>query len=151
MANLKDINEVPVLDTLEGTEKVLLNVDGEAKQAEVGLIKPKCSGVYDLVIKIKEEENGVSGTILNEYDFNVIKEKLLNGEGMSVIGCMDYPVGDITILAYLNMPGVYMFVSKENAAALALDQECIVIQILQQNLSGEILIKADGTVLVQMR
>ena len=63
MANLKDIREVPELESLSGTEKVLVNVDGEAKQAPVSLIKPKVTkelmyewnfSAEDLVLIIEE-------------------------------------------------------------------------------------------------
>lgn len=39
MANLKDISTVPELKSLEGTEKVLLNVDGSARQVSAKLMK----------------------------------------------------------------------------------------------------------------
>lgn len=57
MANLKDISTVPELKSLEGTEKVLLNVDGSARQVQVDLIKPKTTRelVYEVDFTVEDE------------------------------------------------------------------------------------------------
>ena len=55
MANLRDITQVPELEALDGSEKVLLNVDGAAKQARVDLLKPKKELVYEWNFSIDDE------------------------------------------------------------------------------------------------
>jgi hypothetical protein len=87
MANLKDINTVPELEALEGTEKVILNVEGSAKQASVNLIKPAVEWDIDMNIVIECDEDGnqtptYTMNTINTYEN--IKNKILNGE---VVNC----------------------------------------------------------------
>lgn len=84
MANLKDINSVSELTEITGTEKVLLNVDGEAKQATVNLIKP--AEEWDLDIDVvgtwdaENEAENVTYTMNSINTYENIKNKVLNGE-----------------------------------------------------------------------
>lgn len=86
MANLKDISTVPELKSLEGTEKVLLNVDGSARQVQVDLIKPKTTrelvyewnfsaedDVIDLVENISEDISWLT-TLTEDVDWEIFIE-----------------------------------------------------------------------------
>lgn len=56
MTNLKDIREVPELESLSGTEKVLVNANGEAKQASVSLIKqPTKELMYEWNFSVEDD------------------------------------------------------------------------------------------------
>ena len=84
MANLKDISTVPELNALEGTEKVLLNVDGSAKQARVDLIKPAEEWDLDIEVAVtmdtENSELGFDYTVNKINTYANIKNKIFNGE-----------------------------------------------------------------------
>lgn len=87
MANLKDISTVPELTALEGTEKVLLNVDGSAKQARVDLIKPAEEWDLDATINSAPGESGAlefESVLNSENTFDAIKNKILNNEQVKI-------------------------------------------------------------------
>ena len=68
MANLKNITEVPEVESLSGSEKVLLNVNGGAKQVNVGLIKPKVTKelVYGWNFSLDDEVSEILENIDND-------------------------------------------------------------------------------------
>lgn len=84
MANLKNITEVPEVEELSGAEKVLLNVDGSAKQARVDLIKPKEEWDIDITLTTNysadEDSSVFEMPIIDAGSFDNVKTKILNGE-----------------------------------------------------------------------
>lgn len=85
MANLKDISTVPELEALVGTEKVLLNVDGSARQARVDLIKPKEEWDLDITIDVTwNTENSAQNepvfTVNEGYSYESFAAKFESGE-----------------------------------------------------------------------
>lgn len=85
MADLKKITEVPEVEALKGTEKVLLNVDGSARQAKVELIKPKEEWDLDIVInKTWNTENDYINepvfTVNENYSYESFVAKVNAGE-----------------------------------------------------------------------
>lgn len=86
MANLKPITEVQEVTQLNGTEKVLLNVDGEAKQANINLITPSGggnSGEPDIVIELHSPQGPdeqVTVEIVGTYNHAEMVEKIRNNK-----------------------------------------------------------------------
>jgi hypothetical protein len=107
MANLKDIREVPLVDSLTGDEKVLLNVDGKARQVRVDQIKPKEE--YDLDITVRfyfdeqADDTATDFVIHHMSSFETIRDKILNGIVPKVKGVLteDFPEHTYTdLIAY---------------------------------------------------
>lgn len=70
---LKDIKDVPLLPSLDGSEQMLLNVDGRAKQAQIMSIKSLFAEKRELVYDWNPgiDENGEPITDIYEIDMNV--------------------------------------------------------------------------------
>lgn len=82
MANLRDINTLPELESLSGAEKVLANINGEAKQISTELIK-------DMIKEVACDSRFLEadGDPIPELDELTGEEKILvnvNGEARQV-------------------------------------------------------------------
>lgn len=101
MANLKNITEVPVLESLDGTEKVLLNAGGSAKQANINLIKPAEEWDLDLNITTAQSEDGEfnydENTVFvtnDTYSFDSFVTKFHSGEQLKTRVCWNFSFND---------------------------------------------------------
>ena len=95
MANLKDIKEVPVVESLTGEEKVLINANGAAKQVSVKDLTDHVSQVPE-VLELSGEETvliNVDGE-LKQVRVNQIKPKEEYDLDITVRFYFDEQIGD---------------------------------------------------------
>lgn len=108
MANLKDISTVPELTALEGTEKLLLNVDGSAKQAAVSLVET----LRDVsTLPVLESSDGTEKVLVNVggVEKQVSAEVIAPKRDVNALPEVETLSGDETVL--LNVGGVEKQVS----------------------------------------
>lgn len=110
MANLKDISTVPELTALEGTEKLLLNVDGSAKQASVNLVE----ALRDVsTLPVLESSDGTEKVLVNVggVEKQVSAEVIAPKRDINALPEVETLSGDETVL--LNVGGVEKQVSSK--------------------------------------
>ena len=146
MANLKDIREVPLVDSLTGDEKVLLNVDGKARQVRVDQIKPIEEYDLDITVRLYYDEQGDwtgdDFVIHHMSSFETIRDKILNGIVPKVKGVFirEYPEYTVTDLISHYRFGYYIYKSD--------DYEEIGFYLGGYDGSREFYIESDGSVYI---
>lgn len=154
MANLKDISTVPELKSLEGTEKVLLNVDGSARQVQVDLIKPKEEWDIEADFKWCFNKENSEWTIESDVkyiaDFSVFKEKLMSG--LKINSKISYAVqgdDDTQNFTYgYNWLSVYYCPAYVVAADNVSDPEMIVFEITSHNMTLNFALLPDNSLMI---
>lgn len=150
MANLKNITDVPEVESLSGSEKVLLNVDGGARQARIDLIKPVEEWDIDAVFIMRlNKESGdmnLEEDIKYIADFQTLKEKIISGvELKRRVSFAFQGSDDLGNLAYgYNRFSVYYYPAWEYAENDESGSECIYFDISGEQRLG-ILLNPDNT------